>query len=184
MTDRIRIIRHEVVPKCGSYEVRFSDGRPSKYFYYEDIPGRRLRSDQADSFQAQRMPRRWRGPKEIAPNHLCVIVRFRETVFFPFSVYSRELGGAIKRVPGIIVASHRNRNESSQPTRHRHLLRPMASLHRTTDRAKYSASSRFPFRPTRDQHRGDAWHRKDAEINDGDDKINLGAVAHGAHRST
>jgi hypothetical protein len=26
MTDRIRIIRHEVVPKCGSYEVRFSDG--------------------------------------------------------------------------------------------------------------------------------------------------------------
>jgi len=52
MTDRIRIIRHEVVPKCGSYEVRFSDGRPSKYFYYEDIPGRRLRSDQADSFQA------------------------------------------------------------------------------------------------------------------------------------
>ena len=50
--DRIRIIRHEVVPKCGSYEVRFSDGRPSKYFYYEDIPGRRLRSDQADSFQA------------------------------------------------------------------------------------------------------------------------------------
>ena len=52
MTDRIQIIRHEVVPKCGSYEVRFSDGRPSKYFYYEDIPGRRLRSDQADSFQA------------------------------------------------------------------------------------------------------------------------------------
>ena len=52
MTDRIQIIRHEVVPKCGSYEVRFSDGRPSKYFYWEDIPGRRLSSDQADSFQA------------------------------------------------------------------------------------------------------------------------------------
>ena len=49
MTDRIRIIRHEVVPKCGSYEVRFPDGRLSKY---EDIPGRRLSSDQADSFQA------------------------------------------------------------------------------------------------------------------------------------
>ena len=45
MTDRIRIIRHEVVPKCGSYEVRFSDGRPSKYFYWEDIPGCRLMSD-------------------------------------------------------------------------------------------------------------------------------------------
>jgi hypothetical protein len=45
MTDRIQIIRHEPVPKCGSYEVRFSDGRPSKYFYWEDTPGRRLRSD-------------------------------------------------------------------------------------------------------------------------------------------
>jgi len=41
----IRIIKHEAVPKCGSYEVRFSDGRPRKYFYWEDIPGRRLRSD-------------------------------------------------------------------------------------------------------------------------------------------
>jgi len=50
MTDRIQIIRHEVVPKRGSYEVRFSDGRPSKYFYYEDVPGRRLRSDQAKAF--------------------------------------------------------------------------------------------------------------------------------------
>jgi len=29
MTDRIQIIRHEVVPKRGSYEVRFSDGRPT-----------------------------------------------------------------------------------------------------------------------------------------------------------
>ena len=50
--NRIRIIKHEAVPKCGSYEVRFPDGRPSKFFYWEDIPGRRLRSDQADSFQA------------------------------------------------------------------------------------------------------------------------------------
>ena len=48
----IRIIKHEAVPKCGSDEVRFPDGRPSKFFYWEDIPGRRLRSDQADSFQA------------------------------------------------------------------------------------------------------------------------------------
>ena len=50
--DRIRIIRHEVVPKCGSYEVRFSDGRPSKYFCWEDIPGRHVRLDQLDSQQA------------------------------------------------------------------------------------------------------------------------------------
>ena len=41
----IRIIKHEAVPKCGSFEVRYSDGRPSQYFYWEDLPGRRLRSD-------------------------------------------------------------------------------------------------------------------------------------------
>jgi hypothetical protein len=36
VADRIQIIKHEAVAKCGSYEVRFSDGRPSKYFYWED----------------------------------------------------------------------------------------------------------------------------------------------------
>jgi len=41
----IRIINREAVPKCGSFEVSFSDGRPSQYFYWEDLPGRRLRSD-------------------------------------------------------------------------------------------------------------------------------------------
>ena len=34
MTDRIRIIKHEAVPDCGSYEVRFGDGRASKFFYW------------------------------------------------------------------------------------------------------------------------------------------------------
>jgi len=29
MIGRIQIIRHEVAPKCGSYEVRFPDGRPT-----------------------------------------------------------------------------------------------------------------------------------------------------------
>ena len=41
----VRLIKHEAVPKCGSFEVRFSDGRPSEYFYWEDLPGRRLRPD-------------------------------------------------------------------------------------------------------------------------------------------
>jgi len=36
---RIRIIRHEVVPQSGSFEVRFTDGRPSRYFYFDDVPG-------------------------------------------------------------------------------------------------------------------------------------------------
>jgi hypothetical protein len=40
-----RLIKHEAVPKCGSFEVRFSDGRPSQYFYWDDLPSRRLRPD-------------------------------------------------------------------------------------------------------------------------------------------
>ena len=39
MTDRIRLIKHEAVPGCGSFEVRFADGRLSKYFYFDDVPG-------------------------------------------------------------------------------------------------------------------------------------------------
>jgi len=48
----IRIIKHEAVPQTGSFEVRFADGRPSAYFYFDDIPGRRLSSEQMDSQQA------------------------------------------------------------------------------------------------------------------------------------
>jgi hypothetical protein len=40
--DRIRILKHEVVPLCGSFEVRFPDDRPPVYFYWDDIAGRRL----------------------------------------------------------------------------------------------------------------------------------------------
>jgi hypothetical protein len=35
MPTRIRIIKHEAVPRCGSFEVRFSDGRPSKFLLLE-----------------------------------------------------------------------------------------------------------------------------------------------------
>jgi hypothetical protein len=45
----IRLIKHEAVPKCSSFEVRFPDGRPSKYFYWDDLPSRRLRPDLIDS---------------------------------------------------------------------------------------------------------------------------------------
>jgi hypothetical protein len=43
-TARIRIIRHEALPKSGSYEIR-SDGRESRFFYFDDVPARRLRPD-------------------------------------------------------------------------------------------------------------------------------------------
>lgn len=48
MTSGIRIIKHEAVPDTGSYEVRYPDGRPSRFFYWDDIPGRRMRPDQVD----------------------------------------------------------------------------------------------------------------------------------------
>ena len=48
----IRIIKHEAVPQIGSFEVRFSDGRPSVYYYWDDIPGRRLNPEQMDSSRA------------------------------------------------------------------------------------------------------------------------------------
>jgi hypothetical protein len=48
MTDRIRVIKHEAVPDCGSFEVRYPDGRPSQYFYRDDIPARRLRPETLD----------------------------------------------------------------------------------------------------------------------------------------
>ena len=42
---KVRLIKHEVIPQCGSFEVRLPDGRPSKYFYWDDLPSRRLRPD-------------------------------------------------------------------------------------------------------------------------------------------
>jgi hypothetical protein len=48
----VRLIKHEAVPKCGSFEVRFPDGRPSRYFYWDDLPSRRFRPDLVDSEQA------------------------------------------------------------------------------------------------------------------------------------
>jgi hypothetical protein len=44
MTERIRIIKDEAVPDCGSY-VRFADGRASRYFYWDDQASRRLRPE-------------------------------------------------------------------------------------------------------------------------------------------
>ncbi len=45
----VRLIKHEAVPKCGGFEIRFSDGRPSRYFYWDDVPGRRMRPALVDS---------------------------------------------------------------------------------------------------------------------------------------
>jgi hypothetical protein len=47
-TDSVRIVKHEDVPGSGSFEVRFPDGRPSQYFYWDDLPSRRIRPDLLD----------------------------------------------------------------------------------------------------------------------------------------
>jgi hypothetical protein len=46
----VRLIKHEAVPKCSSFEVRV-DGRP-RYFYWDDEASRRLRSGQITGAQA------------------------------------------------------------------------------------------------------------------------------------
>jgi ATP dependent DNA ligase domain len=50
----VRLIKHETLPDCGSFEVQYSDGRPSVYFYFDDIAGRRVRPEQMDRKQALR----------------------------------------------------------------------------------------------------------------------------------
>ena len=45
MTNRIRIIKHEAVPGCGSFEVRFDDGREFRFVYWDDQASRRLRPE-------------------------------------------------------------------------------------------------------------------------------------------
>ncbi|MCS3690976.1 hypothetical protein [Bradyrhizobium elkanii] len=42
----------EAVPKTGSFEVYYSDGRESVWFYYDDEKSRRLRPDAMTSEQA------------------------------------------------------------------------------------------------------------------------------------
>ena len=41
MKTSVRLIKHEAVLDSGSYEIRFPDGRPSKYIYWDDLPGHR-----------------------------------------------------------------------------------------------------------------------------------------------
>ena len=45
MADNVRLIEHEAVPDCGSFEVRFADGRASRFFYWDELASRRLRRE-------------------------------------------------------------------------------------------------------------------------------------------
>jgi hypothetical protein len=55
MANRIRIIKHEAVPRSGSFEVRFTDGRPSRHFYWDDLPTRRVRPEILNRQEALRL---------------------------------------------------------------------------------------------------------------------------------
>ena len=46
-TARVRIIKCETVPGCGSFEVRFADGREHLHLLGE-IPARRMRPETLD----------------------------------------------------------------------------------------------------------------------------------------
>ena len=50
----VHLRKHEAVQDYGSYEVWFDDGRPSKFFYFDDLPNRRLRPDVVTKAQAER----------------------------------------------------------------------------------------------------------------------------------
>ena len=64
---RIRIIKHEAVPpRGGSFEVKFFDGRDLKFFYWDDLPSRRLRPDTSSSEQVLERKWRWRWRSGIA----------------------------------------------------------------------------------------------------------------------
>lgn len=54
MTERIRIRPHE-----ESIEVVFPDGRPSKYFYFDDNPGRRAVSGRVTRDEAVAAAQEW-----------------------------------------------------------------------------------------------------------------------------
>src|SRR5262245_53056143 len=54
---KIRLLRHTAAPAVldsGSYEVRFSDGRKSMYFYFDDNPGRRSITHKLSGEEAER----------------------------------------------------------------------------------------------------------------------------------
>ena len=56
MAGRIRVRKHEAIPGCGSFEVKLP-GKASKFFYWDDIVGRRLRPEILTREQALEQPK-------------------------------------------------------------------------------------------------------------------------------
>ena len=48
----VKLIKHEAGSDSGSFEIQFDDGTPSKWFYWDDIASRRLRTEKVDRRRA------------------------------------------------------------------------------------------------------------------------------------
>jgi hypothetical protein len=53
----IRLIKHEVIPNCRSYEVPLLGWPVPQFFYWDDETGRRVRPDQHTSEQVLKLAR-------------------------------------------------------------------------------------------------------------------------------
>ena len=125
---KIRVIKHEVVPGCGSYEVRFPDGRPSKYFYFENLPGRRLRPDRVEQATAEQSAERFaREEWSDLCGAMCLLmnltsVKKENTPGFPRALLPDQCGlwvttGAMKRPIGAERACKLGYPRHPQPER-------------------------------------------------------------------
>jgi hypothetical protein len=67
MADRIRIIRHEAVPGCGSFEARVPDDRPSEYPIRATFPPAGWGRFSCEV--AYRYAQEWRGMQSCLPGY-------------------------------------------------------------------------------------------------------------------
>jgi hypothetical protein len=67
--DPVRIIRHSVIPDAGSFEVRWPGGH--KFFYWDDIAGRRLQPDALTQDQALEAARALARTERDKLEHTC-----------------------------------------------------------------------------------------------------------------
>jgi len=75
MADRIRVIPHypKGIPDCGSFEVRFGDGRESQWFYWDDNRGRASITRKMDREEAREAARALARAELPKLEHTCAL---------------------------------------------------------------------------------------------------------------
>jgi hypothetical protein len=100
----VRLIKHKAVPKCGSFEVPFANGAPSRFIYWDDVPGRRLRSAQIGSEEALEQARAFaRAERDRLASSKC------DVDVPPFERIQGRTR-ALKNVPNNAVSDHDKKN--------------------------------------------------------------------------